>query len=66
MYSFLKNFYSKNGQDLLSVRDTKKILYLIDILKLQNISDFNFNSIYKKRSLTIPDIGGFTQKLLET
>ena len=66
MYSFLKNFYSKNGQDLLSVRDTKKILYLIDILKLQNISDFNYNSIYKKRSLTIPAIGGFTQKLLET
>ena len=66
MYSFLKNFYSKNGQDLLSVRDTKKILYLIDILKLQNISDFNYNSIYKKRSLTIPVIGGFTQKLLET
>ena len=66
MYSFLKNFYSKNGQDLLSVRDTKKILYLIDILKLQNISDVNYNSIYKKRSLTSTAIGGFTQKLLET
>ena len=66
MYSFLKNYYSLNGQGFLSVKDTKKILYLIDILKLQNISDFNYNSIYKKRSQTIPDIGGFTQKLLET
>ena len=66
LYPFLKNYFSINRQDLLSVRDTKKILNLIDILKLKNISDFNYNSIYKKRCLIFPDIGGFTRKLLET
>ena len=66
LYSFLKNYYSINRQDLLSVKDINKILYLIDILKLQNISDFNYNSIYKKRTIIFPDIEKFTQKLLET
>ena len=66
LYAFLKNYYSINRQDLLSVRDTKKILYLINILKLKTISDINYNSIYGKRCLIFPDIGGFTKKLLET
>ena len=46
LFSFLKDYYSINRENILSIQGTKKILYLIDILRLQNIFSFR-NILYK-------------------
>ena len=51
LFSFLKDYYSINRESILSIQGTKKILYLIDILRLQNI--FSFRNIFYGKKLLI-------------
>ena len=66
MYSFLKNFYSINKQDLLSFRDTKKNFKLNRYNKTTKIFLVLIIILFIKKSFIFPDNGKFTQKLLET
>ena len=47
LYLILKDYYSINKEELLSIEGTKKILYVIDTLKLQNI--ISYKSIFNKK-----------------
>ena len=63
LYFILKDFYSINKENLLSIEGTKKILYLINILKLQNI--FSFKYLFNKKKLLFLNINNLIIELFK-
>jgi hypothetical protein len=64
LYLVLTDYYSINRECLLSIEGTKKILYLIDILNLQNI--FSYKFIINKRKILFYNINNLIYELYRT
>ena len=64
LYSLLKDYYSINQQNILSIENPKIILNLISILDLQNI--YPFKNFIKKKKIYFEKINNFIFKLYET
>ena len=64
LYSLLKDFYSINRHNILSIENPKIILDLIDILDLQSIYPFKY--FIKKKKIFFEKINNFIYKLYET
>ena len=64
LFSLLKDYYLTNRQDIFSIPGTKKILYLIDILRLQNV--FTLKYIFNKKKLLILNINSLIFELYLT
>ena len=64
LFSVLKDYYLTNRQDIFSIPGTKKILFLIDILRLQNV--FTLKYILNKKKLLILNINSLIFELYLT
>ena len=64
LFSALKDYYLTNRQDIFSIPGTKKIFYLIDILRLQNV--FTLKYILNKKKLLILNINSLIFELYLT
>ena len=64
LFSVLKDYYLTNRQDIFSIPGTKKIFYLIDILRLQNV--FTLKYILNKKKLLILNINSLIFELYLT
>ena len=64
LYSLLKDYYSINQQNILSIENPKIILNLISILDLQSI--YPFKNFIKKKKIFFEKINNFIYKLYET
>ena len=61
LYNSLKDYYSINRKNLFDIEGTKKILFLIDILKMHNI--YTFNYVFQKRRKLFMNINNLFYEL---
>ena len=61
LYNSLKDYYSINRKNLFDIEGTKKILFLIDILKMHNI--YTLNYVFQKRRKLFMNINNLFYEL---
>ena len=64
LHLLLKDYYSINKQNILSIKNPKIILNLISILNFQSIYPFKY--FIKKKKIFFKKINNFIYKLYET